>query len=99
VYQVGVEVRVEFACRLITRDCRLKSKYFHRTPVENIGRQKRPTERKGENDMTTKHHLTGHWVDEDDVVEPTHHHLVEHWVDEVDDDTSTEKNSLTTTAS
>jgi hypothetical protein len=48
--------------------------------------------------MTTTHHLTGHWVEEDEVTDPTHHHRIEHWVLEVDDE-STEENPVGTTAS
>jgi hypothetical protein len=49
--------------------------------------------------MTTTHHLTGHWVEEDEVTDPTHHHLIEHWDDEVDEDESAEENLVATTAS
>jgi hypothetical protein len=32
--------------------------------------------------MTASHHLTAHWVDEDEGADATliHHHLVERWV-------------------
>jgi hypothetical protein len=49
--------------------------------------------------MTKTHHLRAHWVDEDEVTDPTHHHLIEHWVDEVDEDQSTEDNPVATSAS
>jgi hypothetical protein len=31
---------------------------------------------------TTHHHLTAHWVDDDEGVVGVHHHLREVWVDE-----------------
>ena len=48
--------------------------------------------------MTTAHHLTAHWVAEEDGT-PTHHHLVEQWIDEEDTPlTSTPERSHTETS-
>ena len=36
--------------------------------------------------MNSVHHLTDHWVDEDEGLVGLHHHLKEVWVDETEDE-------------
>jgi hypothetical protein len=51
--------------------------------------------------MVKAHHLTAHWVDEDEgrVVAGAHHHLTEHWVDEEEDLTESTSSSAPETPS
>jgi hypothetical protein len=55
----------------------------------------------GGTEMTamTHHHLTAHWVDEDEGAVGVHHHLTEAWVDEDEAAATTPENpGVTTTA-
>jgi hypothetical protein len=48
----------------------------------NLVKTQRPPKEEIEMTATMHHHLTAHWVDEDEGAVGIHHHLAEVWVDE-----------------